>query len=253
MLPTPTAQNAKHGVATPWEHENRPDHLHVIAAASASLWPTPHANCGNGTGASGRDGGLKIQTAVADTIWPTPRAEGFDAGRHRGRTDSLHSAVKEATGTGLYPTPRASEWKGSGSADSATTQVWKDKHYLTGVVREDDAGQVADDAVRRSLRLHARWVQRMMGFPDRWLDVDDPMPAPLMDDRWRGDPLAAFGPDWEDGVPRVAVGEEQRAAKLRALGNAVVPQVPFVLLSAIREQMREEDALASAEARKGDA
>lgn len=221
---------------------------------------------------------------VAASLWPTPRAEGFDAGRHRGRTDSLHSAVKEATRTGiwntptvedatrqgspewaerwangetpptthqrlrtqvlaaeLWPTPRASEWKGSGSADSATTQVWKDKHYLTGVVLADDAGQVADDAVRRSLRLHARWVQRMMGFPDRWLDVDDPMPAPLMDDRWRGDPLAAFGPDWEDGVPRVAVGEEQRAAKLRALGNAVVPQVPFVLLSAIREQMREED------------
>lgn len=27
--------------------------------------------------------------------WQTPRADGFDAGRHRGKADSLHSQIKQ--------------------------------------------------------------------------------------------------------------------------------------------------------------
>lgn len=35
-------------------------------------WPTPHGNCWTGAWASGREGGLNIQTAVS--LWPTPSA-----------------------------------------------------------------------------------------------------------------------------------------------------------------------------------
>jgi DNA (cytosine-5)-methyltransferase 1 len=35
----------------------------------------------------------------------------------------------------------------------------------------------------------------------------------------------AWGPGWEDGVDRVALGVPDRVNRLRALGNAVVPQV----------------------------
>jgi DNA (cytosine-5)-methyltransferase 1 len=38
--------------------------------------------------------------------------------------------------------------------------------------------------------------------------------------------LASYwGPGWEDGVPRVSTGVKNRVDRLRALGNAVVPQV----------------------------
>jgi hypothetical protein len=47
--------------------------------------------------------------------------------------------------------------------------------------------------------------------------------------------MSAFGPGWEDGVPRVTTHEEARVNKLKALGNAIVPQVAYVLLSIMLE------------------
>jgi len=40
-----------------------------------------------------------------------------------------------------------------------------------------------------------------------------------------------FGPGWEDGVPRTTDHEPLRAAKLKALGNAVIPEVAYQLLA----------------------
>ena len=59
----------------------------------------------------------------------------------------------------------------------------------------------------------------------------------VTDPRWRGDPFAAFGDDWEDGVPRTTDHEPMRAAKLKALGNSIVPQVAFALLQMIRQEV----------------
>jgi hypothetical protein len=38
-------------------------------------------------------------------------------------------------------------------------------------------------------------------------------------------PVNAWAPGWEDGIPRVATGVDDRVNKLRALGNALVPQI----------------------------
>lgn len=74
-------------------------------------------------------------------------------------------------------------------------------------------------------------------------EPDDGLPgwvagSRLSDPRWDGDPFAAFGPDWEDGVPRVVATETQRVHKLKALGNAIVPQVAYVILLAMQAEVQ---------------
>jgi hypothetical protein len=52
--------------------------------------------------------------------------------------------------------------------------------------------------------------------------------------------MRAFGPDWEAGVPRVVPSEVDRVHKLKALGNAIVPQVAYQIILAMTD-----DAIAS--------
>jgi len=89
-------------------------------------------------------------------LWPTPRAEGFDAGAHRGTPDSLHSAVK------LLPTPTAT----FEHVSDMETQM------LSGQQRAKLREQGTPFESRTGGKLSAAWVQRMMNYPDGWLDVE---------------------------------------------------------------------------------
>ena len=82
-------------------------------------------------------------------MWPTPRAE-FDSGRHRGQPDTLHSAVKQ------LPTPQARDWKGA-----------------QGRAYKGESLDLPATVSVAGLKLNSAWVSRMMGYPDRYLDLED--------------------------------------------------------------------------------
>ena len=80
-------------------------------------------------------------------------------------------------------------------------------------------------------QLSADWVERLMGFPDGWTDIDkdgidaaNRYPAAWRDGSW-------------DTIPRLAVRQKNRRTRIRALGNAVVPQIPAYLWALTAETL----------------
>ena len=94
-------------------------------------------------------------------MWPTPRNEGFDAGAHRGVTDSLHSAVK------AWATPTVQDNRHS-TANAENRQASGRQMQLTHQVGLNHSG-----------KLHGRWTLALMGFPLDWCDDLPPDPLSL--------------------------------------------------------------------------
>ena len=68
------------------------------------------------------------------------------------------AVITKGTGSGLLPTPRASEWKGCGPKGSKSHNHWLQHFYLTAVV--SDSG-----------KLNPTFAEAIMGFPPGWTDV----------------------------------------------------------------------------------
>ena len=105
-----------------------------------------------------------------DSLWPTPtgqdniqiRGLGKAVGNKRGTT--LGGAVRK------WPTPRASEWKGTGPMGSKSQAYRLDRKYLDATVQE---------AEQRTGKLNPAWVDWLMGVPTGFSDC-----APLAMDKF---------------------------------------------------------------------
>lgn len=189
----------------------------MVQSRERDLWPTPLGTDAKGGRRSshGRPDGL--QSAISERTWPTPKASpsGPDfarAGRDGSGGDDLATAVvdRPSDHPKLWPTPRASEWKGVGPLGSKSQDYRLAKGYLDATVQ---------DAEQRTGALNPDWVEWLMGFPIGWtnLEIGDP---DLVDVDWSSDPADA------GEVARVASGVPRRRERLTALGNGVVPEIP---------------------------
>lgn len=68
-------------------------------------------------------------------------------------------------------------------------------------------------------QLNPAWVEQLMGYPDGWTDPDCDEPTP-----WMGWPARPGEEQHAFEHPRTVVGMPNRAKRLKALGNSVVPQ-----------------------------
>lgn len=130
LWPTPRASASENRTTKPTPSQLAGTHGKYLAAevlVAEQLLPTPQASeltndltltCSG----DGRHRPNKLGWAVAEAMTElsgeleaTPRSEGFDAGGHRGATDSLHSRVK--AGAALEPTPRPCSGERSSGAN----------------------------------------------------------------------------------------------------------------------------------------
>ncbi len=155
-------------------------------------------------------------SAKGSGYWPTRRAI---YGEHPGMTDPNHltGAVK------MWATPRASDYKGSGPYGSKSFHHMLDRSYLCAQVIEPDIkGNLSPD-----------WTEWLMGVPAGWTKLE-PMAEGafenwkrrMMDGTWWND---------EHDLPRITPNDDKlkkkdRAKRVKALGNGIVPRVIPVFL-----------------------
>lgn len=170
--------------------------------------------------------------------WMTASEVGASARRAQiGKTVSLESAVAleandlprsrlvvdRADVPTLWPTPRASEWKGTGPIGSKSHDHRVARGYLDATVqaRTEESGPLNPD-----------WVEWLMGFPIGWTDVDVDEPVVLEGEPWPPEP----------DLPRMRRDVPRRSARLKQLGNAVVPKNAELVGWRLRELLEEVEA-----------
>ncbi len=198
----------------------------VPTEPAVAAWTTPTvAERDNHGGAAGRVGPVRPGLSNAVLPWPKPTIKGGHnrAGLSPASGDGLETAVRP------WPTPCARDYRAGADND------YQER-------RQGSPGLC--DAVLG--RLNPDWVETLMGFPVGWTDLDADVGhkearALLYDPMWpagwvREAPDRGPQFDWEP--PRTMTGPAQRGrpARLRQLGNAVVPaQGALALAQLLRE------------------
>ena len=143
-----------------------------------------------------------LSSAVA--LWPTPSVNG----NHNRRGSSEHSGDGLATVVNMWPTPH--------------------RNCSNGAGEHGDGGKNIQTAVNGT--LNPAWVEILMGFPRGWTDIDCDEPEP-----WPGWPAGMGAEQFDYEPPRTCKNVPNRAKRLKALGNAVVPQQAAPIFRAISE------------------
>jgi len=191
------------------------------------------------------------------SLWPTPRAgktsdeklDSWLARRERGEvaTPPLSLAVR------MWATPSSADCKGShggGQGRSLRTDIheirkmWPTPFASSATIQDmeqakfsgNDPNRPKYSEVKSVGSLNPAWVEILMGYPLGWTDPDCDEPEP-----WPGWPAMMGESQYPYEPPRTGTGIPHRAARLKALGNSVVPAQAYPFFEAIRimEEVRQ--------------
>jgi len=151
LWPTANAANAANDITLTCSGDGREKPNKLGWAVAQRLWMTPKAGDADFHSPSTSDRPREMSTHLGTQVmFATPRTEGFDAGKHRGKADSLHSQVK------MLPTPVTTDHK-QHSSPAATSG----KSPQLGPTVGSTSG----------MKLSAAWVgEFLMGYPRGWMD-----------------------------------------------------------------------------------
>ena len=188
-----------------------------IKERGCGLWATPCANDYRG-GVAWK--GKKTGRLKDEVLWPTPTVCGNynRKGASASSGDGLLTAVIKKEIKALWPTLLASGWGNEGS-----------RKMLSRLVEQ---GEITDSEKRKMQQgnggqLNPEFVEWLMGFPRNWTDLD-------YDDVEGDIDYETFWDSEFDNCPRVLQNVKNRAAKIKCLGNAIVPAIARLIFEEIK-------------------
>lgn len=190
------------------------------------------------------DGGVRRGTAPGDTGQPARGGEVVaDTRRGDGGGWSLPARWDESDG-GDTGWPEGSGWAhecGETLAHATRERAHGCGGSRHGWAESANGGVTPSDAYGSGWQEQRRPVARVSQLPAaQFSDRGQTQPGLGFENdglpRRLDERLARpWGDDWESGVPRVSDGSTDRVNKLKALGNAIVPQVAYAFIGAITE------------------
>ena len=133
------------------------------SGSSPNMWATPTAATAQGTSRPPSPGGGSRDLRQDVRLFPTPTAQDNAQVRGVGKTVGTKRGTTLGGFARMWPTPRASEWKGTGPLGSKSHNHRLEKGYLDATVQE--RGQVSGS-------LNPAWVEWLMGYPEGWTDLN---------------------------------------------------------------------------------
>jgi hypothetical protein len=97
-------------------------------------------------------------------------------------------------------------------------------------------GNIIDARKMDGTRLNADWVERLMGYPDGWTDIEKDRI-----DRQNNYPALWINGSW-DTIGRIVEEQKNRRKRIKGLGNAIVPQIAEYLWGLIKAAEEEKGA-----------
>ena len=137
--------------------------------------------------------------------YPTEIVNGQYKSKHSKDPDSAWYGAKLADAVKVnWPTPATRDYKGGHSVETCKA---KNRNPMTNSL--PDAVRATTD----SKALNPDWVEKLMGVPPGWTDLDGNRNE--WQNNWSG--------DWEGNTPRTTDVKKDRVDRIRMLGNGVVP------------------------------
>jgi hypothetical protein len=133
-------------------------------------WGTPRSSM------LGHEPGRMDKSNLEDQVWPTPTSmqinrseetmkKAADYRKKKANQDTVPLYLAEVVMITDWPTPRSSEWKGTGPKGSESQKYRLEKQYLDATVEEIDGQPAPENPSTNGKRpgLNPAWVMQLMG------------------------------------------------------------------------------------------